>query len=161
MKTAHVSFSSAHVSFSSAHVSFSSASVTIIFSWFSFFLVYKFIAFLNKKMSFGKTRELKCRFLTRPGFDPRSRHIFWRPWIFLSPLWPQTSTGFPLQLVYVSPTLRARSWIAMEFFFVFYSPARIQPGAVKLVLWRHWMHATQVHPVMSENHFHCTRLCVC
>ena len=33
-----------------------------------------------------------------------------------------------------------------------------QPGAVKLVLWRHWMHATQVHPVMSENQFHCTRL---
>ena len=33
----------------------------------------------------------------RPGFDPRSRHIFWRPWIFLSPLWPLTPTGFPLQ----------------------------------------------------------------
>ena len=32
----------------------------------------------------------------RPGFDPRSRHIFWRPWIFLSPLWPLTPTGFPL-----------------------------------------------------------------
>ena len=32
----------------------------------------------------------------RPEFDPRSRHIFWRPWIFLSPLWPRTPTGFPL-----------------------------------------------------------------
>ena len=32
----------------------------------------------------------------RPGFDPRSRHIFWRPWIFLSPLWSWTPTGFPL-----------------------------------------------------------------
>ena len=35
---------------------------------------------------------------------------------------------------------------------------RIQPGAVKLVPWRHWMHATQVHPVTAENQFHCTRL---
>ena len=33
----------------------------------------------------------------RPGFDPRSRHIFWRPWIFLSSLWPRTPTWFPLQ----------------------------------------------------------------
>ena len=33
-----------------------------------------------------------------------------------------------------------------------------QPGAVKLVLWRHWMHATQAHSVMSENQFNCTRL---
>ena len=34
----------------------------------------------------------------------------------------------------------------------------VQPGAVKLVLWRHWMHAAQVHPVTAENQFHCTRL---
>ena len=34
----------------------------------------------------------------------------------------------------------------------------IQPGAVKLVLWRHWMHVTQVHWVKSENQFHSTRL---
>ena len=33
-----------------------------------------------------------------------------------------------------------------------------QPGAVKSVLWRHWTHATQVHPVTKENQFHCTRL---
>ena len=39
----------------------------------------------------------------------------------------------------------------------------VQPGAVK---WSsdvmHWMHihVTQVHPVMSENQFHCTRLYV-
>ena len=32
----------------------------------------------------------------RPGFDPQSRHIFWRPRIYLSPLWPLTPTGFPL-----------------------------------------------------------------
>ena len=31
-------------------------------------------------------------------------------------------------------------------------------GAVKLVLWRHWMHGTQVHPVTAENQFHYTRL---
>ena len=31
----------------------------------SLFLVYKFIALLNKKKSFGKTPELKCRFLTQ------------------------------------------------------------------------------------------------
>ena len=37
-------------------------------------------------------------------------------------------------------------------------PLSIQSGAVKLVLWRHWMHATQVHPVTAENQFHCTRL---
>ena len=35
---------------------------------------------------------------------------------------------------------------------------RVQPGAVKLVLWRHWMHAAQVHSVTSENHFHYTIL---
>ena len=34
----------------------------------------------------------------------------------------------------------------------------LQPGAVKLALWRHWMHETQVHPMMPENQFHCTRL---
>ena len=38
-----------------------------------------------------------------------------------------------------------------------YTPS-VQPGAVKLVLWRHWMHLTQVRPVTSENQFHCTRL---
>ena len=34
------------------------------------------------------------------------------------------------------------------------------PGAVKLVLWRHWMHVTHEvhHLVTSENQFHCTRL---
>ena len=32
------------------------------------------------------------------------------------------------------------------------------PGAVKLDLWRHWMHATQVHPVTAGNQFHCTRV---
>ena len=30
-----------------------------------------------------------------------------------------------------------------------------------LVLWRHWMHLNAMHPVMSENQFHCTRLRVC
>ena len=34
----------------------------------------------------------------------------------------------------------------------------IQPGAVKLVLWCHGMHVTQVHPVTAEDQFHCTRL---
>ena len=34
----------------------------------------------------------------------------------------------------------------------------IQSGAMKLVLWRHWMHVTQVHPVTTEYQFHCTRL---
>ena len=36
----------------------------------------------------------------------------------------------------------------------------IKPGAVKLLLalWHPWMHVTQVHPVTSENQFHCTRL---
>ena len=34
----------------------------------------------------------------------------------------------------------------------------VQPGAVKLVLWRQWMHEIQVHPVTPENQFHCTRL---
>ena len=36
----------------------------------------------------------------------------------------------------------------------------VQPGAVKLVLWRHLMHEIQVHSVMPENQFHCTRLYV-
>ena len=31
-----------------------------------------------------------------------------------------------------------------------------------LVLWRHWMHLNAMHPVMSENQFHCTScVCVC
>ena len=30
-----------------------------------------------------------------------------------------------------------------------------------LVLWRQWMHLNAMHPVMSENQFHCTSLCVC
>ena len=34
----------------------------------------------------------------------------------------------------------------------------IQLGAVKLVLWRHWMHLNYMHPVTSENQFHCTKL---
>ena len=34
----------------------------------------------------------------------------------------------------------------------------LQTGAVKLVLWRHWMHLNFMHPVTSENQFHCTRL---
>ena len=37
----------------------------------------------------------------------------------------------------------------------------VQLGAVKLVLWRHWMHLNVMRPVMSENQFHCIRLCVC
>ena len=38
-----------------------------------------------------------------PGFDIRSRHIFWRPWIFLSPLelWSRTPTWFPLHFSYL------------------------------------------------------------
>ena len=36
----------------------------------------------------------------------------------------------------------------------------VQPGAMKMVLWRHWMHVTHVHPVTSENQFRCTRLYV-
>ena len=31
---------------------------------------------------------------------------------------------------------------------------------MKWVFWCHWMHVTQVHPVTSENQFHCTRLYV-
>ena len=34
----------------------------------------------------------------------------------------------------------------------------VQPGAMKLVLGRHWMHVTRIHSVMSEDQFHCTRL---
>ena len=34
----------------------------------------------------------------------------------------------------------------------------LQTGAVKLGLWRHWMHVTQVHQMTAENQFHCTRL---
>ena len=57
-------------------------------------------------------------------------------------------------------------------FFFFFSEGRVviawsklswsvlQPGAVKLVLWHHWMRVAQVHPVTSPNQFHCTRLYV-
>ena len=34
----------------------------------------------------------------------------------------------------------------------------VQTGAVKFFHWHHWMCVTQVHPVMSENAIHCTRL---
>ena len=36
--------------------------------------------------------------------------------------------------------------------------AFLQAGAVKLVLWRHWMHLSYMHPLTSEKQFHCTRL---
>ena len=34
----------------------------------------------------------------------------------------------------------------------------VQPGAVKLVLWRHWMHLSYMPPLTTENQFHCTKL---
>ena len=37
-------------------------------------------------------------------------------------------------------------------------PLNVQPGAVKLVFWHHWMHLNLMHPVTSENQFHCIRL---
>ena len=37
----------------------------------------------------------------------------------------------------------------------------VPPGAVNLVLWHHWMHATAAAAVTSENQFHCTRLYMC
>ena len=33
---------------------------------------------------------------------------------------------------------------------------QVQPGAVKLVLWRHWMYLSDKPSVTSENQFHCT-----
>ena len=42
--------------------------------------------------------------------------------------------------------------------FIAHVCSNVQPGAVKSVLLRHWMHVTQVHPVTSENQFHYTRL---
>ena len=45
-------------------------------------------------------------------------------------------------------------FFASLFFFLF----NIQPGAVKLVPLRHWMHLSYMHTVTSENKFHCTRL---
>ena len=48
--------------------------------------------------------------------------------------------------------------VASPLFFCSLPPTSIQPCALKLVLWRHWMHVTQVHPVTSENQFYCTRL---
>ena len=32
----------------------------------------------------------------------------------------------------------------------------VRPAAVKLPLWHHWMHPSNMLPVMSENQFHCT-----
>ena len=37
-------------------------------------------------------------------------------------------------------------------------PEGIQPGAEKLALCGHWMHLSYMHPVTSQNQFHCTRL---
>ena len=37
-------------------------------------------------------------------------------------------------------------------------PIFLQPDPGKLVLGRHWMHMSYMHPVTSENQFHCTRL---
>ena len=33
----------------------------------------------------------------------------------------------------------------------------IHPGAVKLVLWRSWIHLSYMHPVTSDRQFHCAR----
>ena len=47
-------------------------------------------------------------------------------------------------------------WLMNFWAIIFWAP--IQPGAVKLVLWRHWMLLSCMHQVTSQNHFHCTRL---
>ena len=52
--------------------------------------------------------------------------------------------------IYVTPYILSRPYIL--------SQPYIQSGAVKLVLWRHGMHVTQVHPVTAEDQFHCTWL---
>ena len=48
----------------------------------------------------------------RPGLDSRSEHNFWRPWTFLSPFWPRTPTGYPLQtvLLLVQHSMMTRRW---------------------------------------------------
>ena len=43
--------------------------------------------------------------------------------------------------------LRVFGFIALEILFY------LQPGAVKLVLWCHWMHLSYMHPVTSKNQF--------
>ena len=40
---------------------------------------------------------------------------------------------------------------------VYKQQAQVQPGAVKLVLSRSWVHLNFMH-VTSENQFHCTRM---
>ena len=60
---------------------------------------------------------------------------------------PSTSTMFPPR----SPPLPHRLVKQTQ-------SSKVQPGAVKMVLWRHWMHLSYMHPVTSENQFHCTWL---
>ena len=70
--------------------------------------------------------------------------VVWLHW------WMQPVQAKCLLSIYSSANIRS----------VLHFPSRLllQSGAVKLVLWRHRMLVNQVHPVMSENQFHCTRL---
>ena len=73
-----------------------------------------------------------------------------------SPLWPSFSWSL---LSSISLYILEVSWAPCHkacWGFTYTNKQRNKPGAVKLVLWRSWMHEIQVHPVRSENQFHCT-----
>ena len=78
----------------------------------------------------------------------------WLSKLYRSPaidFWPGSNGKFPLFLLSGRKGTRQKKMHSQR-------EKEIQPGAVKLVLWRQWMHATQVHLVTAENQFHCTRL---
>ena len=61
------------------------------------------------------------------------------------------STAFPCDHHYLSPHKMAAKNHRLSWHCRFKQLFMVQPGAVKLDLWRHWMHEIQVHLVASEN----------
>ena len=67
-------------------------------------------------------------------------------------------TGRPLFRPICTSSVQCRHWSRHMVKTSFIYRKRVQLGAMKLVLWRHWMRVTQVHLVTAEDQFHCNML---
>ena len=83
-----------------------------------------------------------------------SRHLFWKDISLYYSVVPRPTLPSLIGRKGSSPL---RSWNCHRPIHVI---MHVQPGAMKMVLWRHWMHVTHVHPVTSENQYRYTRLYV-
>ena len=116
----------------------------------------------------GRRTEVSGTFAehVRPG---AMKLVLWRHWMHLNYKHSLTSENqFHCTRLYIHNITKSTIWTHGRFSCHFECHAKerssdrphVQPGAVKLVLGRHLMHETQMHPVTTENQFHCTRLYV-